>query len=457
MPASAPQLLARALSSAALLLSAAASAVTAAAPSASQLFAIRQQNSANSNNFATGDILYWGANSVSPDTSYAFTRQCPAGASCTSASDPDYVRQAIYHRPFTTTPSQYFASRPYDPKLTGAWSLVLSSDPSFPATSSGLTSVINTPAVGDVGLMPYVSSMSITGAGLTPTLSWTLPATTPVGIDQVRIRVFDNTHRITTTSRTPSFPNSFQQADSIFTSPLLAPSATGYALPAGLLAFNTEYSVAIALEHTRPDGSVDSRSQSYFDFTPLDLPGAPNVALPTFSPVPTTSGATAGPLYGFQVPNVGPDSVTFIDPLVASGFSYVKGASDPNFKSVTIASNVGDGLYDVYVQQGGQWVLAHSGLAANDAFEFGAGGVDRFEIRGIETAAAVDPFNVTAFVTGLSFVTDGSFTGTMQAIIVDTAAVPEATTLALWLAGLTACWGRWRRRQRHALSRAASA
>ncbi len=420
----------------------------AAPPTASQLFATRQQNSANSNNFATGDILYWGANNVAPDTSYAFTRQCPSGASCTSPSDPDYIRQAIYDRPFTTAPAQYFASRPYDAGLTGPWTLVLSSDPSFPATSTGLTTVVNTPAVGDVALMPYVHSMSITGAGLTPTISWTLPTTTPVAVDQVRIRIYDNTNRITTTSRTPSFTNSFQQADSIFVSPLLAPDASGYALPAGLLSFNTDYSIAISLEHKRADGSVDSRSQSYFDFTPLDLPGAPSVALPTFSPVPTTSGQTAGPLYGFQVPQVGPDSVTFIDPLVASGFSYVKGAGDPNFKSVTIATDAGDGLYDVYVKVAGNWTLVRSGLAANEAFEFGAGGVDSFEIRGIETAAALNPFSVTAFVTGLSFVSDGSFTGTMQAIVVDTAAVPEPAPLAMLLGGGSLLGGLLQRRRR---------
>ncbi|WP_077035257.1 PEP-CTERM sorting domain-containing protein [Pelomonas sp. KK5] len=429
------------------LLLACSGLVASAAPSATQLFATRQQNSANSNNFATGDILYWGANSVTPDTSYAFTRQCPSGASCTSPSDPDYIRQAIYDRPFTTSPTQYFASRPYSASLTGAWTLVLSSDPSFPGTSTGLTTVVNTPAVGDVALMPYVHSMSITGAGLTPTISWTLPATTPVAVDQVRIRIYDNTNRITTTSRTPSFPNQFTQADSIFASPVLAPDASGYALPAGLLAYNTDYSIAVSLEHKRADGSVDSRSLSYFDFTPVDLPGAPNVALPTFAPVPTTSGATAGPLYGFQVADVGPDHVSFIDPLVASGFSYVKGAGDPNFKSVTIATNAGDGLYDVYVKVAGNWTLARSGLAANEAFEFGVGGVDSFEIRGIETEAALNPFSVTAFITGLSFVSDGSFTGTMQAIVVDTAAVPEPAPLAMLLGGGSLLGGLLRRRR----------
>lgn len=45
------------------------------------------------------------------------------------------------------------------------------------------------------------------------------------------------------------------------------------------------------------------------------------------------------------------------------------------------------------------------------------GGVDRFRVLGIESSAGLDPNNVTAFVTGLAFVTDGQFTGTMTPII----------------------------------------
>ena len=44
----------------------------------------------------------------------------------------------------------------------------------------------------------------------------------------------------------------------------------------------------------------------------------------------------------------------------------------------------------------------------------------------------MNAFDVTGFVTGLSFVAAGDFTGTMQAI---TTAVPEPATWALWLAG----------------------
>jgi hypothetical protein len=62
-------------------------------------------------------------------------------------------------------------------------------------------------------------------------------------------------------------------------------------------------------------------------------------------------------------------------------------------------------------------------------------GVDRFRILGIEMSAGLDPGNVTAFITGLTFVSEGSFTGTMTPL---TAQVPEPSVLALLGLGLIA-------------------
>ena len=55
-----------------------------------------------------------------------------------------------------------------------------------------------------------------------------------------------------------------------------------------------------------------------------------------------------------------------------------------------------------------------------------------FDVTDIETSAGLDPGNVTAFITGLTFVGDGDFTGTMTPLIADVPdAVPEPTTLLL--------------------------
>ncbi len=413
-----------------------------AQPTVDQLFSMRLQNSANSNNFATGDVMFWGANSVQPAaTSWGITRQCPAGSDCSSGpTDPDYVRQALYYRPYTLLPNQYFASRPYDPNLTGPWTLVVSSTPTFAA---GTNTVVNTPTIGGVALMPFVQDMSVQGAGLTPTVSWTLPGSLPSGlsIDQVHVRVFGITDTVTTTSRSPALTNSFQQGDFLYDSGPLAPSTTSFTLPSGLLELGKQYSIAIAVDHLRSPGSVDSRSQSFFDFTPISLPGDPQVYLPTTVPVPTTSGLTAGPLYSFNIGSVSPGQVTFIDPLVATGFEYRIGQGDPNFKSVQVATAAGDDKYDIYIWDGSAWVPIKLDLGLNEVFDFSlngyANGVDQFQIRGIEEDAGLNPFNVTAFVTGLTFMSEGAFTGTMQAIIAEVS-VPEPGTLLLFAAALAA-------------------
>ncbi|MBL8279205.1 MAG: PEP-CTERM sorting domain-containing protein [Pelomonas sp.] len=420
-----------------------ATAAIAGTPTANSPFYIRQANSANSGNHATGDIVVWGIQDVQPPADmpgayvYGTSGICPAGLTCGAfATDPSWIKQRLFERDWTLLPHQYYGSRPYDASLTGAWRLLLSTNANF----SGAVS-ITTPTLGNVDAMPFVNSMTISGAGLTPTISWTLPASTPDGIDQMRIRVQDVTHPVTVESRNGP-PTSFQQSDLIWQSPVL--TSTSFTLPAGVLQYGTSYAISIDLAHTRTGGvfagTVDARSSSYFDFTPINpatLPaGVTNIALPTLTPVPTTSGLLAGPVYGFNVGSVGPNQVTFIDPVVAVGFSYATGAGDPNFKTVQVPSSVGDGLYEVWTWDGSAWQLSAADLAAGASFDFTAhgftAGVDRFQIRGIEASAAVNAFDVTGFVTGLTFVADGSFTGTMQAITAD---VPEPATWALWLLG----------------------
>ena len=87
-------------------------------------------------------------------------------------------------------------------------------------------------------------------------------------------------------------------------------------------------------------------------------------------------------------------------------------------------------------------------LAAGATFDFRTlgllGGVDysagaeRFRILGIETSALLDPSDVTAFVTTVTFSGSGTFTGSMTPIteFVADAQVPAPTSLGLLLAGL---------------------
>lgn len=334
---------------------------------------------------------------------------------------------------------EYFASRPYDTSLLGPWFLTLSADADFPV-SNRLD--VPTPAVGGIGLMPYVPSMKVQGAGTTPTISWTLPAL-PSGLELngITVLVTDLTSLKDVVSTSPFGGNDFKQADVVFFE-RLAGNETSFQIPGGTLQLGRQYSIGIRLEDWRDAGgtgvtaNLESISTSFFEFTPVDTGGL-NVFLPTTVPVPTTSGLLAGPLYSFEIQGVSPNEFTFIDPFVATGFEYTKGDTDPNFKGVKVVTNAGDGVYEVWIwdDMTSSWMLLDNDLAVDEAFDFVSDGaialgVDRFQIRGIETSANVSPFDLTAFITGLTFMETGNFTGTMQAIVAEVS-VPEPGTLAL--------------------------
>lgn len=149
--------------------------------------------------------------------------------------------------------------------------------------------------------------------------------------------------------------------------------------------------------------------------------------------------------FSFSV-DVRADTPVFIDPLVAVGYTYAIGAGDPLFKTVSLPVGIGDGRYTLHV---GNLSLDIGGNQIVDFTALGfAQGVAGFTVTGIETGAALDPNDSSAFVTRLTFMADGRFTGTQTAISVDVPAVPEPATAVLWLLGVGGllAWGQQNRR-----------
>jgi hypothetical protein len=60
--------------------------------------------------------------------------------------------------------------------------------------------------------------------------------------------------------------------------------------------------------------------------------------------------------------------------------------------------------------------LAAENIASGQTYVFNPQGVDRFKILGIEKNAQLDPNDVTAFITELTFTGTGQFTGSMVPI-----------------------------------------
>lgn len=138
--------------------------------------------------------------------------------------------------------------------------------------------------------------------------------------------------------------------------------------------------------------------------------------------------------------NVDLNQRIFIDPEIAIGYDYIVD-SGPNFQTVLLPDDIGDGMYDLWLWDGLGYIFETT-IQGGIAYDFGIGGVDRFRILGIEESAGLDPTDTSAFVTGLTFASAGQVSMRQIAISIDTdpidpiATVPVPASLPIMLLGL---------------------
>jgi len=347
-------------------------------------FHFRDNQSANNVFRVQGDRLTFGADPVVPD-GYSGT---------TGAATQGTVTKSLYFYPYSTSPHHFASSVPYNSDLTGQWNLTF--------TNGGDTTDVQTPSVGAAPQLPFASNVAISGSGLTPTFSWTVPG--GFTLDGVRLQIWDLENRLSDGTADNVHSVNFQGNPGSYTVPTTFSS--GKSLEEGHL-----YSFEISFAQTRGiplgnNSTLLTRSRSFFNFIPLSPSAPPNVFLPT-----VTIGPNGIPVYSFHVTVVEGQTI-FIDPVVAIGYDYAIGSGNPNFATVTLPTGIGDNSFDLYLFDVTNWVFK-THLTGGDTYTFDSGGVDRFRILGIEASAGLDPQNPTAFITGLTFVSSGEFTGTM--------------------------------------------
>jgi hypothetical protein len=138
------------------------------------------------------------------------------------------------------------------------------------------------------------------------------------------------------------------------------------------------------------------------------------IATPTSSPASVSAGAflfniavTAGPTY-------------FIDPPIVTGYEYRTAAGNPNFASVRLPVGINSAQFEIQV--GDDDSNATYYVSGGERFDFtkiSPRGVRQFRVLHISPAAKLNPTNANAFVTGLTFVAAGVFTGTMRPLADD--------------------------------------
>ena len=376
-------------------------------------FHILENRSVNSVNIVPGVRQQFGANAV------------PNGYNGTTgfATQGAYVDLPLNLFPVDIQPNRFARSLPAGPAPNGSWTLNF--------FNSGDTATVTTPTIAGASIMPFVSAMAIGGTGAMPTFTWTLPSNAPIDAVRVNIRQIDPLDRVGTGGVGGEgvgniiYSNGFVANTNSFTVNPLDPGLTQPLLD------GHQYSLEVQLRNLRNaaggtgDANTLSQSRSFFDFSLLGASAPPSVYLPMIN----TEG---GNVYEFQPISVVTGGTIFIDPLVAIGYDYQIGAGDPNFASVTLPTGIGDNLYEIMLWNGSAFGPGVS-VVGGAEFSFVAGGVDRFRVTGIETSASLDPLNGTAFITGLSFEGNGTFTGTMTPL---TVAIPEPETYALMLGGL---------------------
>jgi len=346
---------------------------------------------------------------------FLYTEAIPNGVNGTTVTASQGGFDVVL--PFTGTtaiPNEFSTTVAADPSRYGPWTFTY-------RNGSDVTTALSPAIASGVGAMPFAANVAIRSSTASTTFSWSLPQ--GAAVDAVRFNLWD--HGRLNLAGT-NVDNVFNTTVSPGTTSLTLPSVLANGLP---LTTGNLYTLELGLLDTAtntPQGAILTRSRLYVDFVAGTTPLAG-----TYLPVVEPQADGAPPIFRFNVTSVGTNLI-YIDPVVAVGYRYDKGAGNPNFASVLLPTGIGDDLYQVVLDSGE--VFAVSG---GTAFSFATGGVAGFTVLGIEEAAGLLPNDPTAFITGVSFTEPGAFTGTMQAVV-----VPEAPTWALWVAGLAALAGR---------------
>ena len=412
------------------------SAILPPAPTTQSPYALREQvtpNTVGVNNGLAGDLIQLGAYCITFGVggSQCLQTNPAADASLIATAYNASTFVALSPTPDAINPDHEEAILPYSASWTGPWTIVVANtcQSGCPVGQEYPVYSFSTPSI--VGALPVQVPLNVSvspgqGTPSLPTFTWTEPTSfSSLGLTAgVRVQIWDPTYGVASTP--------FQIYSSSGTDFGRGQTSYSFTVPASFVTNGQTYSLVSGhtyvleiqnLVLSNPNSpstanpNVLSRSRSFFQFqltnTSILPPGATSVALPIVTPGPT---ANDPPTYSFNINDVSATTALFIDPPLALGYTYTVGEYDPNFATVTVPAVAG-ALYLANVNGSPSNVDSGQRLSPNVPYAFQTpGGVSSFTVLGIDPAAALDSANPEAFVTGLTFTTSGTFSGTMAPI-----------------------------------------
>jgi hypothetical protein len=206
---------------------------------------------------------------------------------------------------------------------------------------------------------------------------------------------------------------------------------------------DANYTIAFQSVDTRSDpklyladgGNTEilQRSTAFFNFV---APSSPLSA-------PPARALNTGQAGRFNIASVGSRNATLIGVPAADRYEFLTGIGDPKFSSIKLPSTNtwGDGLYDLFIWNGIDYVDSGIDLTNGSQFYFDQLGVNRFALLGISDQQPSSLRSSSSFLADLSFVSAGSFTGSVIG------SVPVPSTAPLVLLSLAPLMALWRKRK----------
>ena len=164
----------------------------------------------------TGDQQFVGVLDVVPT----------AGTTVTATQGA--VTRAIPFTPFTVFPTMFRSLAPFDPALTGAWSLTATN-------GANVAGPLVASAIANPRLLPFAQNLERVTAGPTTRVTWSFPDLTGINLAHLRFRVYNDASN-----------------DVIFNEPLPA-ATTSFTIP---VAPGVSYAFSVSLHDT--DGNVST-------------------------------------------------------------------------------------------------------------------------------------------------------------------------------------------------------